>query len=208
MSVRVRLVGAATAVALLVGGGAIGSAEAASSGVSTKDLPTLAEVVKVVPAIKGGRTTTQKTKAYYGNTGDCRPEGRRTTIRVGRITSYWAKPSRTGFGSEAHVEVAHFKTKKAARRAMTDYTAWVKNCKESSPELLFLKQQPVPKLGHQRLGFATKYAASDELPARSTSSILVRKGRMVVQVMRWQKGHDVKFKQTVGLVRVAYKRAR
>lgn len=207
MAVRNGIIGAATAVALVLGGGAIDSAEAAASGVSATKLPTLAEVTKVVPAIKGGRATTQKTKAYYGNTGECRPEGRRTSIKAGRMTSYWGKPTRSGPGSEAHVEVAHFKTKRAAQRAMADYAAWVKNCKESSPELLLLKQQAVPKLGHQRLGFLTKYAASDELPERSTSSILVRKGRMVVQIARWQKGHEVKFKQSVRLVRVAYKRA-
>lgn len=203
---RNRVAGAAVVVALLLSGGGVGPAQAASGQVTVKQVPTLAQAAKAVPVVKGGHFASTRIRSWTGNTGRC-TSFRTTKVEAGRSASYIPPTARGNSPSDTvYVETVRFASKKNAKRAINDYAAFLKNC-STAVEGVKIRRMQVPALGQQRIGITWTRENAEGKVAIVTTTLLVRRGRQLTQVGQFS-DLEAKPAQTVKLARVALKRAR
>ncbi|GAA1104832.1 hypothetical protein GCM10009668_25230 [Nocardioides dubius] len=193
------------AASMLVLTGAMGTAQAAPATVTNKNLPTMAEVVKAVPQLKGGVASKEKSRTYDGPGKKC-TGSKKTKADAGRMAVYMpdfeAEVMQDTF---VMVHTLKFANKAKAKAIIADVKRYAKRCSGKVYDGAKSSKLTLPKIGDERAGLAMHMKG--EGPEMRANLVVTRKGRTLVQVI--QMGGDKPAKsQTVAVAKVALKRSR
>lgn len=220
---RTKMLGVALATALTMATTTL-SAEAAPAKVTMKQLPTVAQVGKIVPALKGGQVVDMAERAVERPGARC-GASKRVKAASGRMATYLPKfdvdndPNEMAARSVL-VHTVRFANTKQAKQVLDGYTRMTKKCL-GKMDGADARRLALPKLGDQRAGYTITGLAEmmDEAPndpnngelsavnlPNNAAFIISRKGKTVVQVWQFTPKKPKKA-QPIKLTRLALKRA-
>lgn len=182
-------------VALLTVGLTTPTAPAQAAGVSSKDVPTAAQVRAKIGGLKGGSSELRNNAAFTFPGKKC---GR---WRTARGTSGTARSLHKG-NTYATVQVVRLKSPKAARTVIRSYARHVKRCEKYrlGSYTYRVAKRNLPKVGAARVGYRRKVSSTHATFA------IIRKGQRVALVSVARSGREQPMKPFRKLVRIAAKR--
>lgn len=166
----------AAAAGVLTLGLALGAPATAHAKVAAKDVPSKANIVNAVPALKNAKFASSKAKKAGVPTKKC---GKNATVKV---KSGYSLAGAAASGTSAVAGVYEFKSKAAAKGAMAKYKRYVKKCKsfKFAGFNVKLSKDKAPKVGQDRLAMTgvTNYGGTKGY----ASSVIIRHGKRVATV--------------------------